>query len=72
VSFNRLSGTVPKSFAPLKPVVSIDMSNNLLTGNATMFVEVFGSAFFAYNCFKPDVLPESPHCTGIPQQLWFV
>jgi hypothetical protein len=56
---NALSGTIPKSFAALK---SLDVIRNVLTGNATAFVDVFGPQSLVYNCFDPAVPPSNPSC----------
>ncbi len=60
---NELSGPLPllKSFASQK-LASFDVSSNLLTGNATQYVEVFGEAHFIYNCFDPAVTPNNQGC----------
>jgi hypothetical protein len=61
LSVNLLTGTIPKSFLALKGA-GFDMSHNLLTGNATLFVNTFGDGPFLYNCFDPAVPPSNPLC----------
>jgi hypothetical protein len=34
----------------------------LFTGNATLFVDIFGILPFEYNCFDPAVPPVSQSC----------
>jgi hypothetical protein len=41
----------------------IDVSHNILTGNASLFVELFGNVPFRFNCFDPAVPPSSPSCS---------
>jgi hypothetical protein len=62
VSHNQLRGTVPPSLATATQPVDTDLSNNLLTGNATLFVEKFTAQPFQYNCFNPEVPPANPSC----------
>jgi hypothetical protein len=64
MSSNDLSGPVPKSFALLKylPRGDLDVSHNVLTGDATPFVDKYGLAPFEYNCFDPAVPPANPLC----------
>jgi hypothetical protein len=61
---NQLTGTIPKSFLALKYLESdgLHMSQNLLTGNATFFVDTFDQRLFWYNCFDPAVPPSNPSC----------
>jgi hypothetical protein len=59
---NQLSGTIPKSFLFLDQDLVIYLSPNLLTGDATLFVEKFGAGRFEYNCFNPAVPPSNPYC----------
>ncbi len=66
LSNNELTGTIPKSFLAFKYHLEsggFDMSHNLLTGNATLFVDHFGDLqSFEYNCFDPAVPPSNPSC----------
>jgi hypothetical protein len=59
---NQLTGTIPKSFLFLGQALDIDLSHNVLTGNATLFVVYFGDLPFEYNCFDPAVPPSNPSC----------
>jgi hypothetical protein len=59
VRTNELTGTIPKAFATLKSF-GIAVYHNLLTGNATLFVDRFGGEPFQYNCFDPAVPPSNP------------
>jgi hypothetical protein len=61
LSENYLAGTIPKSFLTMKGA-AVNMSHNLLTGNATLFVNTFGDGPFLYNCFDPAVPPSNPLC----------
>ncbi len=61
LSYNQLTGAIPKGWLTLKEV-AIDVSYNLLTGNATVFVDTFGEQYFQYNCFDPAVPPSNPSC----------
>jgi hypothetical protein len=58
---NQLTGTIPKSFLALKGA-AVNISYNLLTGNATLLVDMFGDGPFLYNCFDPAVPPSNPSC----------
>ncbi len=58
---NQLSGTIPDSIASLKSAY-VNMTDNLLTGDATAFVDIFGDEPFLYNCFDPSVPPSNPSC----------
>jgi hypothetical protein len=58
---NRLNGTIPDFFTNWE-YRGVNVSRNLLTGNATRFVELFGVAPFQYNCFDPEVPPSNPSC----------
>jgi hypothetical protein len=65
LSNNQLTGTIPKSFLALKHLATTGlfaMSYNLLTGNATLFVDTFRGRPFLYNCFDPSVPPSNPSC----------
>jgi hypothetical protein len=62
LSVNQLTGTIPKSLLAMKVVYGLDMSYNLLTGNATLFVDTFGDKSFQNNCFDPSVPPSNPSC----------
>jgi hypothetical protein len=59
-----LTGAIPKTIADLKRFgfEGIDLLFNLLTGNATMFVDRFGPEILEYNCFNPAVPPSNPSC----------
>jgi hypothetical protein len=52
-----LTGAIP-DFSANK----LNVSHNLLTGNATLQVEVYGDEPFQYNCFDPAVPPSNPSC----------
>jgi hypothetical protein len=64
LSHNNLTGAIPKAILALTPDDSggIDMSHNLLTGDATPFVASFGIQPLQYNCFDPAVPPSNPSC----------
>ncbi len=59
---NQLSGTIPKSFLFLDQDLVLNLSPNLLTGDATLFVKKFGERPFENNCFNPAVPPSNPYC----------
>jgi hypothetical protein len=59
---NNLTGTIPKGFLALTNIAVMNVSRNLLTGNATRFVDTFGWVPFQNNCFDPAVPPSNPSC----------
>jgi hypothetical protein len=59
---NQLSGTIPAGFLAFKYLYTFNVSDNVLSGNATEFVNSFGDQSFVYNCFDPVVPPASPRC----------
>jgi hypothetical protein len=60
---NQLSGPLPlfKSLFAQK-LAAMGVSRNILTGNASLYVEVFGQQPFVENCFNPPVVPVSRQC----------
>jgi hypothetical protein len=54
LSNNQLTGTIPKGIATLLKGLGIDLSYNLLTGNATLFVDKFGAIFSRTTASTPS------------------
>ncbi len=61
LSDNHLSGSVPSALAT-GDVLDLDLTHNLLTGNAMAGVDNYGDEPFVYNCFDPAVPPSNPTC----------
>ncbi len=59
---NQLTGTIPQTFTALPKDVNMFVMSNLLTVNATLYVDRFGDQPFQYYCFDPAVPPSNPSC----------
>jgi hypothetical protein len=61
ISNNHITGTVSNTLATAY-ITYLDLTHNLLTGNATAAVDHYGDEPFVYNCFDPAVPPSNPTC----------